>query len=192
MKAFELDEEAHAALGEVEETLIVLDPEGAGPALMLRIHRGEIEVGPAHAVRPDVSIRGRPRALLAHLASWFRPGPVRPLGVRIEGDRERLTRIVAICQGLDPDWEEPLARVLGDAPARHLGQLARAARDWAAHAGGRARSAASEYLQYESGALPSRLEWHEHVRGLRRLERRLATLERRLDARRPASGEERC
>ena len=182
--AFELDEDSRLALAGLEETYLVLAVGGPlgqqSVRTMVRIHNGVIELGRADAVLPDITISGSLPVVARYLAGWFQNVPRPADGVTLTGDVARLNRIVAICGGLDPDWEEPVSHLLGDIPARHLGSLARELRRWARTARERAHSATAEYIHYESGTVPSRKEWTAHVRDLSALHARLDQARARL------------
>ena len=183
-KAFELDPEARVQLAAIEETFIGIEVSGESGGIkllaVLRVHAGNVEVSSPHGLEPDIRIAGNASGVLRYLASWFRDDPDASRHVTLGGDVAKLEPIIAVLNGLDPDWEEPIAERFGDVPARHAGSLVRTIAGWVREARPRVHDAAVEFLQYESGAVPARSEWEEHTVRLAELSRRLDELERRL------------
>jgi len=139
---------------------------------------------PAGAHACDVSVSGSPAALL----SLLREGEGLPAGsgVSVNGDVGLLAVLGQALRRLRPDWEEPIARVLGDEighpVARGLAHLATGAR----RAVRSLEADVVEYLREESGALvgSERLRaFADDVDTVRdaveRLEKRVDRLERR-------------
>ena len=102
---------------------------GAGPVVVsstgehIRIERGTGDRG------------GRERQCAAPSACWpWRAGSPRACaatGATISGDSEVAQKFSELLGLLRPDPEEELAQLVGDAPAHHLGRLARAAAGFA-------------------------------------------------------------
>jgi len=89
--------------------------------------------------------------------------------VTIRGDVETGQRFKAILDQLDLDWEEPLARLIGDIPAHRLGKLVRSTTDWARQALETLGRNTAEYLEYEARALATREDVAEFVADVDRL-----------------------
>ncbi|MDN3516645.1 SCP2 sterol-binding domain-containing protein [Aquisalimonas lutea] len=129
---------------------------------------------------PDVTVTGRLDDLLAMLRD-----PEHAAGrLRFDGDPAIAQRIQRFFRELDVDWEEGLARFLGDIPAHQVGRVIRGIGDWLRHSGDAARSSLVEYLTEERRDLPTRPELEaflDDVDGLRadtdRLAARVARLE---------------
>jgi len=183
-RAIALDADAVAALRGLGEFYLVVEIEGVG-ARLLQVYEGGVRIDSAHAIRPDARVRGS----LAALARLFLGrGPVEPAGgLTVEGDRDRLARLVVVMRGLDPDWEEPISALIGDVAAHHLSRARRGAGRWLRTTAQALAADTGEQLQHESGLLPSRPEWSAHCRDVAALEERLDGLERRVATRR-ASG----
>ena len=82
--------------------------------------------------------------------------------IEVSGDVEIVQQFGAIVGALDIDWEEPLARVVGDMPARQAGNLVRTGLGWMRSAGDSIRRNIAEYLQEERRDLAPRSRI-EHV-----------------------------
>ncbi|WP_305856196.1 ubiquinone biosynthesis accessory factor UbiJ [Balneatrix alpica] len=130
----------------------------------------------------DARVQANLSQLLARLAD-----PSQPLagsGIQIDGDHQLLQQIQRLYQGFDPDWEGWLAEHLGDIPAHLIGKALQQQRTWLARSRGELHADLREYLQEESGLLPTPIEvedWIEDIRQARlhldRLEARLQQLE---------------
>lgn len=183
-KSLELDPETRQRLASVEETIIILEvveaPESATIELMLRVNDGGVELGTSHSLQPDVRVRGSMGSMLRYLVSRFSGEHAGGVDVTIDGNLARLEEIVDIFRGLEPDWEESLAKRFGDVPARHLGTAARTLGAWAWRMRAGSWEAAVEYLQFESGTVPARAEWLEHTQRVEKLGQRLRLLEQRM------------
>ena len=84
-----------------------------------------------------------------------------------------------------PDWEEEIARLTGDVPARQIARALRGLGQWAGDTGDRLGADLADYLKEEHRSLPSRWEVDEFLDGVDsltgdadRLEARLRRLER--------------
>ena len=103
----------------------------------------------------DATLRG---TLLA-FASAFRGGSADAFAsgdIEVSGDVEIVHQFGAVVGGLDIDWEEPLARVVGDMPARQAGNLVRTGLRWMRSAGDSIERNVAEYLQEERRDLAPR------------------------------------
>ena len=132
----------------------------------------------------DATISGSAMALLG-MMSGSAPRPAQGGSVQVRGDAEVAALYRELFALARPDPEEEVARLLGDVPARRLGNLARAAGSWLRGAGRTAGENVAEYLTEESRDVAGRTELEEFVRGvdeareaLDRLDARLRRLER--------------
>ena len=150
--------------------ILALDPETehrleplAGQALRVRLREPEltldlrfstdaIALEPAGDTTPEATLEARCADLIAVAAD---PDQARGR-LRFEGDPTVAQAVQTFFRGVDVDWEEALANVLGDAPAHQLGQFLRGTSGAVREAGEGARAAVSEWLTEESGQLPPR------------------------------------
>lgn len=103
---------------------------------------------------PEVTVTGRLDDLVAMLQD-----PEHAAGrLRFDGDPAIAQRIQRFFRELDVDWEEGLARFLGDIPAHQAGRVIRGLGDWLRHSGDAARNSLVEYLTEERRELPTRPE----------------------------------
>ncbi|HTY93178.1 MAG TPA: SCP2 sterol-binding domain-containing protein, partial [Steroidobacteraceae bacterium] len=105
-----------------------------------------IRIVPGVAATADARVCGGPFSLLALAGGSPNPSGT---GALVSGDAEVAQQFRELLTLLKPDPEEELSRLVGDAPAHHLGRLARVA----VRAGERAARTGlrnlAEYLAYE-------------------------------------------
>jgi ubiquinone biosynthesis accessory factor UbiJ len=182
---------AAAAAAELNRTALRIDIEGLS-SIRAAVAAGRLALTSADGAQTDAVISGSPVPLLRLLAS----GPAPQAGatadgacvpVRITGDAEVAARYRALFELARPDWEEELARLVGDLPARRLALAASGALAFAAKVRRTAGENLAEYLTEESRDLVSKPELEEFVLGVDqlretadRVEARLARLEQRL------------
>jgi ubiquinone biosynthesis protein UbiJ len=159
------------------EAWLALDPDARGRLRPLAGRQVEIEITgldltfciaplesglrilPRCIGEPDARISGPPVAL-------FRAGAVgedsaAAVGrgeLTISGNVEVARGLEALLRAIDIDWEELLARRVGDVPAHQVGNAARRLRGWGGRVGSSLRADVSDYLREESGLLPTRIE----------------------------------
>lgn len=100
--------------------------------------------------------------------------------LEITGDIELGTRFQRALRGLDIDWEELASRVLGDVAAHKGANAVRAGVAWLNSAVNVLARDAGEFLQFERGALPARVEVDEFMRAVDVLRADVARLEQRV------------
>jgi len=182
---------AGAIARQLDGKLLSLTVEGTPFAIFFRAEDGRLRIASRDERVADARLSGTPAALLA-LAGPQAEGALRGGGVRIEGDAEVAQKFRELLSQAQPDFEEELARVVGDVAARQVANLARGVLQWGRRASGSLTGSVVEYLQEEGRDLPTRTEVEEFlegVDGLRedvdRVEARVSRLESRA-TRRPA------
>ncbi|WP_066960164.1 SCP2 domain-containing protein [Microbulbifer sp. Q7] len=118
------------------------------------------------------------------------------LGVEVRGSSALLAELQAIMRNLDIDWEEPLAKLIGDSPAHQLGSGVRMAASWLKDALGAAPKAGAEAVSEEWRVTPPQAQFEafaedvaEFAQGVDRLEARIDILRRKLERRNQPDGE---
>ncbi len=185
-QALALDEDSPSRLAPLAGKVVALELVGLGLRIHLAVDPGGLRVLGGFRGRPDVVLRGTPVALV-RLGAGDRRRALFAGEVRMEGDLEAGRRFEALLAELDIDWEEHLARWIGDAPAHQVGNLVRGLRSWLEHARGALARQLGEYLREESGQLPSREQVQAFLDAVDRLREDAERLEarvRRLEARR--------
>jgi ubiquinone biosynthesis protein UbiJ len=151
--------------------------------------QGDPAGGPAHGGQPpaDAVISGSVRAFMSLLRAARPAAAEERAAVTIKGDAEIANLYRQFFVAARPDWEEEMARWIGDAPARSLSRLAGGVIDWAQRTRRVCGENIAEYLKEESRDLVTRPEIEEFLEGVDqvretadRVEARLQILQRRL------------
>ena len=108
-------------------------------------------------------------------------GVVRSGELDISGDAHTAQAFQQLLKFARPDVEEELSRFIGDAAAFRAGELARGLRGWSRGARATMGSNIREYLQEESGKVPSRYEFERFGRNVETLRDDVARLEARIN-----------
>jgi ubiquinone biosynthesis protein UbiJ len=175
-RVLRLDPETLHRLGELEGKTIGLDL-GAGVFVLyvepsaqgLRLRRQSDR-------EPDVTLRGS-IPIFARLArTGLAAGEL-----QISGDIELGSRFKRILEGIEIDWEEPLARVVGDVAAHQFGRAARTMRGWSEHAARSLAQDAVEYFQEEIRVLAPAVRVEEFLRAVDTLRADADRLQKRLE-----------
>jgi ubiquinone biosynthesis protein UbiJ len=178
-----MDPEMAAGLGRIAGRHIALELIGTGLELCVVPGAGRVQVSAMGCeTGPDTVISATPWAL----AGLGREGatPLFAGEVRIRGDMDVGSEFARVLRSVEIDWEELLARGIGDIPAHEIGNLVREVHAWARRSGDALRMDVSEYLQEEARVVPTRVELEgflDEVDTLRsdvdRLEARIGRLE---------------
>ena len=134
------------------------------PPVILSSNGERLSVARGSGAAADASISAGPFSLLALASGQHRN--VSATGGSVSGDAEVAQRFSELLALLKPDPEEELALLIGDAPAYHLGRLARAAVDFGDHAARTAVRNVAEYLAHESRDLVPRAEGRQLLDGI--------------------------
>jgi ubiquinone biosynthesis protein UbiJ len=132
-----------------------MELEGLG--LGFTLTSGGESVAISAGTEADARLAGRPLSL-ARLAVTGDEELLRSRSVRITGDPIVARDFHELIRLAAPDFEEELARLVGDVAARRLANLARGAAGWGIDAADRLSRDVAEYLQEESRDLPTRHE----------------------------------
>ncbi len=182
-----LDPESPPRMRRLADRQVVLELEGTGISLLLRFQEDGLTLSQLDdpALEADARIRGRPGDLLALAQDPEGGGKA----VHFSGDLGLVRDVRTLFARLDVDWEEQLARVLGDVPAHQLGRLGREA--WTRFQESRRTLEMNlgEYLTEERRMLPTRAEVDIYLSAIDRLREdadRLEARVRRLERKRRA------
>ena len=177
-------ERATSLAGQLNGRVLALALESTPLTLYFAVNDGRITIDTRHgAGEPDASLAGSPLALLS-LVGPDAEDRVRGSAIRIAGDAEVAQRFRDLLQQAQPDFEEELARVIGDVAAHQVANFARGFLDWGRKAADSLGMNVAEYLQEEGRDVPARVEIEEFLESVDqlreaadRLEARLAQLE---------------
>lgn len=138
------------------------------------------------ATDPDLLIEGSILTLGSLLSSGggnaaSGAGAVRDGALSMTGDVQTAQTFQELLSYAKPDMEEQLSTVVGDVAAHRMGEFVKGVGKWARGARSTMGSNIREYLQEESGDLPSRYETERFSRQVDTLRDDVARLEARLD-----------
>jgi ubiquinone biosynthesis protein UbiJ len=127
----------------------------------------------------DASVSAGPFSLLALAGGQTQT--LAQISATISGDSEVAHKFAELLGLLRPDPEEELAQLVGDAPAHHLGRLARAAAGFAQRAARTGVTNVAEYLAHERRDLVPKAEGRQLLDGVDALRDDVDRLEARLE-----------
>ncbi len=170
---------AQAIARELEGRILGLTVEGTPIDLRLAIAGGRINVSLPDGAAPDASLGGT----LLGLGRLLRADPqaaIREGSVHMRGDTEIAGRFRDLLRFATPDFEEELARLVGDPLARQAGNAARTFGEWSTAAGNSVARSVSEYLQHEARVVVAESELSGFARAVDALVNDVARAEARI------------
>ncbi len=171
-----LDPVTRERLAKLSGHTIKLEIMGLGQTLYLQPGAAGVRVRGDCPESAALTLRATPPVLMRLAAGGAAAGS----GLELEGDALLAHELRALLAGMDLDWEEPLAWLLGDLPAHRIGLLARTAQAWRQAALSSLIHNHGEYLQYERRDLPPRHQVLEYIDAVDRLRDDLDRLEARI------------
>lgn len=158
---------ARADLAQLEGKVIRLELAGLPLTLHFLPQGGRMTVAADYHGEADITVRAPAASLMR--AALQRDGDSVPKGMKISGDAETAQVFSRLLKHADLDWEELLARRIGDVAARQVGNAVRGFLGWSRDAGTRLGRDMADYLHYESRDLPPRHEVEGFLSGVDRL-----------------------
>jgi ubiquinone biosynthesis accessory factor UbiJ len=153
-----LDPEGARGFESIHGRIIGIEIQGLGLRLTLVPGPDRVQVFGAYDATPDCLIRGAPLALLRMVTAQRKEAEIGPGAVAIEGDTAIAHELAKALAGLDVDWEEQLARLVGDPIAHPVGRFARGLTQWGRRASDTLTADLKEYLEEEARLLPTPYE----------------------------------
>lgn len=177
----QLDPDFSARLAPFDGRVIALQVQGTGLTLCLKIDSGRIELKRSGAGEADTTIKGSPAALFRMGLQDDAADLMFSGDVEISGDTRLGRQFRKLLKEIEPDFEEPLSRVFGDAFAhRAVSGLADISR-WGRRAYENFVADASEYLQEESRDVVSEAELQGYIEQVDELRDGVERLAARID-----------
>ncbi len=171
-----LDPETLRRLGELDGKLICIDLGADVVTLFVEPSAQGLRIRRDSERAADVTMRGS----IPVFARLARTG-IAAGELQISGDIDLGSRFKRILEGIELDWEEPLARVVGDVAAHQIGRAARAARRWGEHAARTLAQDTAEYFQEESRILTPRVRVDEFLQAVDKLRTDTDRLQKRIE-----------
>jgi len=148
-------------------------------ALALQIHtRGMVVL--ANIEDYDAKVTGSPRQLLKLLRANLAGQQAEFDKIDIRGDMEFAQALNQIFARMDIDWEEHLARIVGDSLAHHVGRQARGLLNFRQRLHHSLKRNISDYVQEEKKLFPPREMVEDFYADIRELQYDVARMEQRL------------
>jgi ubiquinone biosynthesis accessory factor UbiJ len=148
--------------------------------LYFTIDNNCIELVPNRPLHVDCEINGFLPSLL-HLALNKQVVPMASSGVTVVGDMDVAEHWAALFKRLDIDWEEYLAKIVGDPLAYGFGNFMRNTLRWLHHLGNTLTVNIQEYVQEEIRYFPGRLEVDDFLGAVDDLANRVDRLSARIE-----------
>jgi len=154
-RVLRLDPDARRRFGDLAGKTILVEvaAEGAPLRIFVSPSADGIALRRESERTPDVTISGTASIFLRQ---WRGSDAAVSDELTIRGDIELGQRFQRALSALDPDWEEGLARVLGDLPAHQIARFARSARVWTRNTTAALADDTAEYLKEEALILAKR------------------------------------
>lgn len=180
-RVLQLDPATLARVAELEGRVIRLRAAGDSPfEIFVLPEESGLRLRAQYDREPDVTLTGDMPAVFRMALRRFMPEVMAAGEVQVSGDIALGQRFQRLLEQVEVDWEEQLARVLGDVPAHQLGNALRGLGGWSRQALHTLQRDLGEYLQEESRLLPSRPRASAFRQAVETLQRDLDGLEQRL------------
>jgi ubiquinone biosynthesis protein UbiJ len=170
---------------DLHDKTLAIEVDGLPLRILLEVSNREVVIRSDRSHAADARVR----ASAVDLLCWTRLDPrrhIRRAGAQVSGDLEVAECFAQLFRAAKPDFEEELARWIGDVPAHTAWRVLTALENSGSRAVRALESNIAEYLHEESRALPSELELErlysdiEHVRDdVERCEKRVERLHRK-------------
>lgn len=164
------------ALGE-RCVAIVLQP--LGLALYLRTDEGRLRISTVES-SADVTLTGTPLSLARRVLTDNPSLSLHDNDIQVQGDATLAADFQRILRGLEIDWENALAEVVGEIPAHFMASRLRNALRWGKQAKTSLSMSVEEYIIEESGWLPHKEEATPHFDTIDELRLQTDRLEARI------------
>lgn len=147
---------AHAGLAALDGSSVALTLRGVDLELFVTVTGPRLALHRELDREPHVRISGTPAAFVRLVRGGDTTAPAAARdAVDIQGNLAIATAWQNWLRQLDLDWEEWLATLLGDVPARQISRAARGLAAWAEAAADTLRTDAAEYLSEETSLVPA-------------------------------------
>jgi len=156
-RVLRLDPETLQRLGDLQGRTICIEFTDLGRQLFLDPSESGFRMFDEYSGTPAVTLRGKMITFVRLGLDPERTGPA-PGDLEIRGDAALGQKMQKILQDIDLDWEEPLARMLGDPAGHAVARSLRAIHHWHVQALKTLGANVAEYLQEEARIVPVRFE----------------------------------
>ena len=150
--------------------------------LTIYVQFGEegVMLSTAPELKPQVTITAQPFIFLSLLLDRDGTSGITP-DLEVSGDTTLAQRFQDLLRAVEPDWEEQLARRIGDFPAHQAARLFGATRAYVRDVRRNLGINLSEYLRYETEILPTRHDVEDFITAVGVVRDDVERLRQRLD-----------
>ena len=178
-----LDPELAEGLTELEGAVFEIHVHGLDERIQLHPTARGVAIVPVEeegGVAPHVTLSGPPFTLLRLLTTLDTVDGVLPPEVSVSGDLALVQKLATLARRARFDWEEPLARALGDPLAHELGRGIRAFASQLLSAADTLAMDVGEYLREERRLTPTAIEVEDFAAAVDRIRDDVERLEARV------------
>lgn len=186
-----LDPEISSQLGELEGKVIAFELTSPETCIYCLPEAQKVTLQTHAEFEANCTLQGSALSLLKMIRSTEPTALLNSGEIKILGESRVAQRFSDILKSVEIDWEELLSQVVGDFAAHRIGNQVSSVQHWLSQALESMRLDSTEYLQEESGILPTAIEvnhFTEETETFRsdvdRLEARIKRLEKALNAQR--------
>ncbi len=153
-KALQLDQKALNGLSQLNgKVFLITAPEINLELYVMPEDRG-LQISLEEQDKIDVTIKGRPLALMGLVLNKDGGVSVLPKELEIKGDINLAQQLQTVLRELELDWEDYLSQWIGDTAAHKFGKLFRSTGKFLKQAGSNFSKDTSEYLRFRQKVLP--------------------------------------
>jgi ubiquinone biosynthesis accessory factor UbiJ len=180
-KLIALDNDSMAALKQYKDKQFNIELENTSTVLSIRIEATGLRITNDCATKADVIVRGTPLELLNHLMSMKHVDSIQSGSLEISGDISLAQNFQSILRGLDVDWEDQLAVLMGDSMAHKAARVLTGSVNFLKNSHVNMNRNISEYLRYEKPVLINSEKLDEFSHSINRLRDDTARLKARIE-----------
>ncbi len=148
------DEQALTRLRELDGRTFAIEVDPKPSTFFISVDRDRIVLATHCEDMPAIRVRGSAKDLFDMLRVRGDRGTAISPKVEIQGDLHTVQMLQGVFRDLEIDWEELVARQIGDFPARQLGRLVGGAGQWAGTTQESLEDDLAEYFTYELKLVP--------------------------------------
>ena len=168
-------------LAKLEGRVVEMNIESLDGRFYLLPHRDRVSIVVDHDQSPDIVIEGEllsyARGAIASVMDTPNPDQL----LQISGDTQLVAVMRDFLRSIQPDFEEQLSSLIGDIPARHVGNQVRSFAEWAEQVGQSIAVNTGEYLTEEKQLLAVKSRIDRFLTAANQLQIATEELARRVD-----------
>jgi len=176
-----MDPDSVQLLAKLEGRVVEMNIESLDGRFYLLPHRDRVSIVVDHDQSPDIVIEGEllsyARGAIASVMDTPNPDQL----LQISGDTHLVAVMRDFLRSVQPDFEEQLSSLIGDIPARHVGNQVRSFAEWAEQVGQSIAVNTGEYLTEEKQLLAVKSRIDRFLTAANQLQIATEELARRVD-----------